>query len=133
MKNHRLPKWLRHNPYLVAGVVTVLALVSSHYGCAVQVSSPFSDRPVTRRQLDREAIEYRAKVKAKAEVLAASYEELDAKEAYVNDVVALVSSAVSTVPGPAGGLLTLGLGTLLGATALDNRRKDSKIKKESSA
>ena len=119
-------KAIRHNQATIVALVIVLGITVWIYGCQSTVTSPVSEKKVTRGQLVAEADKFAAD-------LALAYEDLDRQDAFKQQIVSIgVAYAETGGINPIGAGLSL-LGIVSAGLLVDNRRKDVAIKSKTNA
>ena len=119
-------KAIRHNQATIVALVIVLGITVWIYGCQSTVTSPVSEKKVTRGQLVAEADKFAAD-------LSLAYEDLDRQDAFKQQIVSIgVAYAETGGINPIGAGLSL-LGIVSAGLLVDNRRKDVAIKSKTNA
>lgn len=125
-------KWIRHNQGTFAAIIICITLLVWTYGCQSKVTSPISQKKVTRPELKLEAsIEVTrleneiANLQRRTELQFESLDRMDAIKKRLYDFASLTADNNAFNPS---GVITL-VGTLLGlGLGVDNRIKDKIIK-----
>ena len=119
-------KAIRHNQGTIIALTIVIGITVWIYGCQSTVTSPVSEKKVTRGQLVAEAEKFAAD-------LALAYEDLDRQDAFKQQIVSIgVAYAETGGINPIGAGLSL-LGIVSAGLLVDNRRKDVAIKSKTNA
>ena len=125
-------KWIRHNQGIIVGIVLVIILMVWTFGCESKVTSPVTDKQVTRPELKLEidiaVKQFEMELDNLQKQAALQFVSLDRQDIVKQKLFefAAITSANNTF-NPTG-IITLA-GTLLGlGVGIDNRIKDKVIK-----